>query len=540
MRLIRARTTRGPMRVDDEGLHFGEAFSGSFDVFMDDHRVWSFATDEHRTVRTMAWPKRLRRLLDGTAEVRIVAGDDVLFEGTVVFGSGQGRPSFVDLHGIPIFVDKWGLIQRPFSGRREAGVVDALVDASREVLTVMREKCGIEGWISFGTLLGAARDGGVIGHDSDIDLCFLSERETPAEMTAELWRIGRALRAAGLRVQHKSASFLTVRVKAPDGGQVGLDIYTCFYVGELLHETATVRQVVPRSAILPLAELPFEGHLLPAPADPDTMLTVSYGPQWRVPDPSFRHLPGRQITERFDGWFGSLMKGRRDWTLLNTRLATQGGAPSDFARWVAPQLDGVSRVIEVGSGPGLDLPAYAAPGRRVLGLEYARPRGAADADTEGDADDDEEQEALEIHTRSLNLEDLRDVLSYGAVLSRRRGRPAVVARHLLEALTPTATDSFFRFCSMVLRGGGRLYLEGVARTPRDSRAWQAEHESGPLHSLDPHRVVAAVAAAGGRIVSRAGFDEAARAARTGPPATWRMTVEWPELEASGPSGRSRR
>ncbi len=532
MRLIRARTSRRPMQVDDAGLDFGEAFSGSFDVVMDDHRVWSYATDEHRTVRTIPWPKRLRRLLEGTADVRVTSGDDVLFEGTVVFGDGEGRPSFVDPHGIPIFVDKWGLIQRPFSGRREAGVVDTLVEATRQVLTVMREECGIEGWISFGTLLGAARDGGVIGHDSDIDLCFLSERETPAEMTAELWAIGRALRRAGMRVQHKSASFLTVRVKAPDGGHVGLDIYTCFYVGDLLHETATVRARVPRSAILPLIEVPFEGHLLPAPADPDTMLEVSYGAGWRVPDPSFRHLPGREITERFDGWFGSLMKWRRDWTLYNTRVAEAGGEPSDFATWVVPQLEGVERVIEVGSGPGLDLPAYAGPDRRVLGLDYARPRGSAD----GDTDDDEEHHR--IPTRLLNLEDLRDVLSMGAVLARRRGRPAVVARRLLEALTPEATDHFFRFCSLVLRGGGRLYLEGVARTPRDSHAWQTERETGRVRSLDPRRVVASVEAAGGRIVSRAGVDEAVQAVRTGPPATWRMTVEWPELEAHGPSGRS--
>src|SRR4029079_10990088 len=201
------------------------------------------------------------------------------------------RVELVDRFGNPVIIDKWGLTQRIFETRREGGAVAAMNDMAERVLGVMRDACGIEGWISFGTLLGAARDGGVIGHDSDIDLCFLSERETPAEMTAELWAIGRALRAAGISVAHRSASFLTVRIKAPDGGHVGLDIYNCFYVGDLLHETATVRAKVPRSAILPLVELPFEGHLLPAPADPDTMLEVSYGADWRVPDPSFRHLP---------------------------------------------------------------------------------------------------------------------------------------------------------------------------------------------------------------------------------------------------------
>jgi hypothetical protein len=526
---FRSRASRSPMRVDDEGLHFGEPFSGSLDVLIDDNRVWSYSSPERHPVRTVTWPKRMRRLLDGTADVRIISGEDVLFEGTVAFGNGAGRVSFVDSHGVPIFVDKWGLIQRPFDGRREAGVVDTLVDAAREVLAIMRDECGIEGWISFGTLLGAARDGGVIGHDSDIDLCFLSERESPAEMIAELWSIGRALRAAGLRVQHRSASFLTVRVKSPDGGQIGLDVYTCFYVDDLLHETATVRASVPREAILPLVDVPFEGHLLPAPADPDTMLRVSYGPDWRVPDPSFRHLPGLEITERFDGWFGSLMKGRREWASYNARRVEEGAGPSDFAAWVARQLDDVQLVIEVGSGAGLDLAAYAAPDRRVLGLDFARPPGSAP---------DAENDDLPVHTRALNLEDLRDVLTTGAALSRRQGRPAIVARHLLESLTPGAMESFFRLCSMVLRGGGRLYLEGVARSPADSLAWQVEHETGRVRSLEPSRVVPLVEAAGGRIVLRAGFDEAVRAVQAGAPTTWRMIAEWPELGEPRPSGRS--
>ena len=203
------------------------------------------------------------------------------------------------------------------------------------------------------------------------------------------------------------------------------------------------------------------------------LLAVSYGPGLEGPRPVVP-APARPatITERFDGWFGSLMKWRRDWTLHNTRVAEEGGRPSRFARWVDPQLVGVGRVIEVGCGAGFDLPVYAAHRRRVLGLDYALPRGAGG-------------HRPAVDPPEFSLDDLRDVLTLGAQLSRRDGEQAVVARHLLESLTPDSTEAFFTFCTMVLRRGGRAYLEGVARTPRDAHAWQTRHESGRIRSLDP-------------------------------------------------------
>jgi SAM-dependent methyltransferase len=229
--------------------------------------------------------------------------------------------------------------------------------------------------------------------------------------------------------------------------------------------------------------------------------------------------------QRFDGWFGSLMKWRRDWSSHNNRVAEEAranphrGRPSEFARWVAPQLAGVAHVVEVGCGAGFDLPAYAARGddgrvRRVLGLDYALPRGSGRAG------------GRRVSTRELCLDDLRDVLTLGARLSRRTEEQAVVARRLLETLTPEATEAFFVLCSMVLRRGGRAYLEGVTRSPRQAQAWQQRHEAGRVRSLDPARVAEQAEAAGGRIVSRAGFDEAARAAHSGPAVTWRLTVAW--------------
>ena len=269
------------VRVDDAGLHLEPGFTGSGDVFFDDHHAWSFSAGEGGRGGDevlVEWPKRMTRWLNGSSVVRVVSGDDEIFAGEVSFGDGKGRVEFVDKDGIPVMIDKWGLLQRPFSGR-DPSVVEQMVEVTSEILDVMERECGVRGWIAFGTLLGAAREGRVIGHDSDIDLAYLSEKPTPSEMVTELYDVARALRRHDLAVQHKSGSFITVVFKSPDGGTASIDIYTCFHVGDLLYETATVRAPVPPSAIVPLTELEFEGRMLPAPAHPDRMLAVSYGPR---------------------------------------------------------------------------------------------------------------------------------------------------------------------------------------------------------------------------------------------------------------------
>lgn len=515
----------GAVRVDDAGLHLAPDFTGSGDVFFDGHHAWSFSAGEagHRpgSGHLVEWPKRMTRWLNGVSLVRVVSGDEEIYAGEVTFGDGRGRVEFVDKDGIPVMIDKWGLLQRPFSGR-DPSVVEQMVEVTSQILDVMERECGVAGWIAFGTLLGAAREGKVIGHDSDVDLAYLSERATPSEMVSELYDIARALRGHGMTVQHKSGSFITVVFKVPDGGTASIDIYTCFHVGELLYETATVRAVVPPSAIVPLTELEFEGRLLPAPADPDRMLTVSYGGGWRVPDPSFKHAPGPEVVERFDGWFGSLMRNRRDWERYLADEANEDDhGSSPFAGWVADRLAPGERVVELGSGTGADALAIAERGFEVLGLDYSRQ--GQRAPTRG-----ARRHGWPASFSAMNLYDLRDVLSRAALVARYRGGPqAVYARGLLEALDPDGLDNFWRFTRMVLREGGRAFLEGRSLSRDDCAEWRAEHGGGRVHPVDPRVVEGEAVRYGGSVVHRDGFLDAGSAVRGGAPAQWRMIVEWP-------------
>ncbi len=501
-----------PICVDDQGVRLPDAVESSCDVLFDGAHVWSFSPSEqgrdHDGHRVVEWPSVMREWLDGTSTVSLVAGGEEIFSEEVTFGDRGQRIRFVDEQGIPVMIDKWGLVQRPFSGRG-SGVVEHLVEMAEEILAVLREDCGIEAWIAFGSLLGAARSGKVIGYDSDIDLAYLSHQRTPAAMTREMFEIARALRRRGMRVLNKSGSFITVLFTSPDGGQGSIDLYTTFYVGDLLHETATVRTPVPRSAVEPLGTIELEGRMLPAPADPEVMLTVSYGPQWRTPDPSFRHQPAPDIRQRFDPWFGSLMRYRRNWERLHISEGEPTWGGSEFAAWAEARLPAGRPVIDVGSGPGADTLWFAERGRCTVGLDYAR-RIFWDAKCRA--------QALGLPTRfsAMNLYDLRDVLTEAALLARSLPGPrAIYARRLLDVLDRDGVANFWSFAGLLARGGGGVYLEVV-------------EDDGPVapgfarrrRLLRPEELARDADEAGGRVV------EVERAAPVEGAPVWRMAVEW--------------
>ena len=272
------------------------------------------------------------------------------------------------------------------------------------------------------------------------------------------------------------------------------------------------------------------------------MLAVSYGPDWRVPDPSFRHLPSREITDRFDGWFSSVMTHRRDWTQFNGQVGAAGMRPSPFSRWVVDQLDRTAdgaaidrhparprrRIRLVGGPPGL-------PPRRFQGdrLRLRPPGQAALGGHEIDL-------PASVGRRVMNLLDERDVLTVGALAARQKGPKVVTARQVLEAVPPRSRDQLWRFAAMALAEGGRVYVEGVSRSPHACRMEQQRTGSPRLWPVDPHDVVDDVRASGGRVVHREGFAAAARASRTGSPARWRMIVAYAGPENSAQEGRTDR
>lgn len=510
-------------RADEQGVHVSPRLAGSFDVLFDGHPAWSFSVEPRgwRGERLVRWPAAMRPWLHGTAHVELRASGVTegrrIDLGRLSFGEGSEPIRFVDGGGRPVMIDKWGIVQRPFESRGQE-VTAEIAARTVDVIELVRRECGLELWIAFGTLLGAARSGSAIGHDSDVDLLYLSEQRTPAGINLEAYRIKRALDRAGMRTVVKSGSFVTVLFPGPDGIPLGVDIYACFYVGDLLHETATVRAPIPRHAVLPLGTLEFEGLPMPAPAEPEVLLAASYGPGWRVPDPSFRHTPGPEITDRFDAWFGSTMTHRRAWeTWWREHGELRPG--SALADRLLEDTGGRGPVVEVGAGNGSDAVHLAAAGLQVTATDYARGSWRLAAQ-------EARRRELRVRFERVNLYDLRDTLTAAAEL-RHRPRPprALLARGVLDSLHPRGQDAFWRFCRTALHGGGRAYVE--LDEPATAAGRYRRGDLPPGYAVRRTDVETAAAAQGGRVVA-ADRVPGDGGSGTGPRRErWQLVVEWP-------------
>lgn len=468
------------IQIDTAGITLPAHFVDNFDVYFDKQHVWSFAAAELPVrgdgTRKISWPRAMSNWLEGPSLISLRVGERELCATEVRFTDREGRVNFIDEYGIPVMIDKWGLIQRPFSGRDPA-VVTQMLDITEQIIEIVREECGVQCWLAFGSLLGAAREGGVIAFDSDVDLAYLSDKTSPVELNLEMYDIARALRRRGLRVLSKSGAFVTVLFDAPDGAEGSVDIYSTFVFDGNLYETATVRSPVPASEIVPLRTIAFEGRQLPVPHNFERLLEESYGPNWRVPDPAFKHLPGPEITRRFDDWFGSLMKQRRDWERFVRRRPDEDlDRPTDFQVWVQQQIPADAEVFDLGAGLGNNSLAFARAGHAVVAADFTRftfRRAATKA----------KEEKLTLRFISINLRSLRNTLSGMARVAHWMAKPRVLfAAGVIDALDNESRWNFQQLLKHFGRPGDQAFLEfspgplakhdpwkGGRRTPVDLR-----------------------------------------------------------------------
>lgn len=482
--------------VDDDGIRLtAEAEEDRvLDVLFDGRRVWSFWLTRDTTAtggaRMAAWPESLGRFLDGTTTLSIVDHVDAaeLFSDDVELGSGEGRIDVVDGKGRPLALDKSLRLSRVFDSRTDEQVAP-LLDSIEQVLEALRE-CGVEGFLSYGTLLGAVREGKLIGHDSDADLGYVSRHTHPADAILESFEVQRRLVQLGLAVVRYSGLAFRVDVREADGTRRGLDVFGGFMRDGRLYLMGEVGAQFEESWVWPLSSVTLEGRSLPAPHVPERLLEATYGPRWRVPDPAFKFETPVEVRRRLTGWFRGSRAGRDlQWKVGGTPALVRGElGPSSFARWVLEREPEAATFIDVGCGAGADVRWLAENGRRAVGLDFLTHHYAPMA-RRCRRDD------VPVTFRWANLCEHRSVLATVAELGRLPGPRVVMARHVADATNSAGRENLMRMGRLLCRTNGRLYLQVQERGP-DAVG------NGLIQPVAADSLLQALQARGGTLVER--------------------------------------
>lgn len=455
-------TAQAGLHVDETRLRFKA--DCVVDVLFDGRRIWSVDAAELPVDddgwREVAWPQALVRQLDGHARVELlehVTGESLgTFDAS--FGTSEGRVAVVDGAGHPAALTKWGLIVQPFATTDRAAI-DAYLDQVEWILGILRDECGVPAFLSFGSLLGAVREGKVIPHDVDVDIGYLSAFDNPADVMIEGFRIERVLQSHGIKVTRNNGGFIAMKLSQPDGSTRNLDIFTAYLSRGRLHQINDVDTEADESAVLPLRTIEFEGRPMPVPARPEVFLESAYGPDWRVPNPAFAYVRPRRQRRRVRGWFGGMRESRDYWGRFYSASGHRvPSEPSSFARWVAEREE-PGRLLDLGCGNGRDTRFFAEQGFEVVGLDAVTAhakRAVADLPAR-----------VRPSFRRVNLESLQETLITGAHIAHQPGPRTVYARFLFQALSEGARENTWHLIAMALADGGRGYLE--FRTRRDMR-----------------------------------------------------------------------
>jgi SAM-dependent methyltransferase len=369
----------------------------------------------------------------------------------------------------------------------------------------------------------------VIGHDDGGGVAYLSRADNPVGVLVESYRIERLFQQAGWRTTRNVAGYFYVHGTA-NGRTIHLDVFASFHWQDSFFLVPFVRGPLGRDKVLPLGAIELEGQRLPAPADPETVLALIYGPGWRVPDPSFKyassapvHAMGAQLGGgwHYTNWWDRYYKTRKAPPTLPAggQQAATEEEPSELARWVAEHAPNVTSMLEAGSGFGVDSRWLARRGHRVRGLDIA-PFAVATANQRGGQARGAESYQV------LDFFDTRKVLALGAALVREPDRPRVIySRWLIDSMNEYGRSNLLTFAAMLMRGiGGRLYLE--ARLPRQQWAakWQAfAGQKQAILTLEALREE--ITHCGGIVESCDEYPEV-RQAEGIHPGRCRMTIRW--------------
>ncbi len=275
---------------------------------------------------------------------------------------------------------------------------------------IVREALGYDVFFVYGTLLGAVREGGFIGHDADFDAAYVSRHRTGPEAAAELQDVALLLIRHGLEVECMAAQ---LHIQDPQDPTTRIDLFHTWFDGAGL-----IRFPFGVAGSTQLSEDDWQGYreidfpggkgLVPVAAD--QLVEHLYGADWQRPKPGFNwNLDRTDAAE--DGVLTTAMRTKVYWANFYSRTSYRDG--STFFEFVNARADTPATIVDIGCGDGRDGCAFGTAGRAVLGLDQS-PVGIEHANAHA------AQLGVADHVR-FEVCDVADVDDLGRVLDLAEG-----------------------------------------------------------------------------------------------------------------------
>lgn len=140
--------------------------------------------------------------------------------------------------------------------------------------------------LGFGTVLGLVRDHDLIPHDDDADVVIGFEPDQAATLSDGRKLIKQCLQDHGYIISKDRVAHYWV--ESP-GIRRKLDAFAGIFEGDRISWYPGKRGVLTRQMMFPPTYIDRFGHSCPVPRETERYLETIYGPDWKTPDPNFRH-----------------------------------------------------------------------------------------------------------------------------------------------------------------------------------------------------------------------------------------------------------
>lgn len=331
----------------------------------------------------------------------------------------------------------------------------------------LERELGYQAFLCYGSLLGAVRTGGFIGHDIDFDTAYLSTRTDGAAAVEELKRLSFALIEAGFDV---TARRTCIHIKDASSAPDKVDLFHLYLdgSGNVVFPFGVVGTGKLRAEELGgFQEIPFATSTALVPGNAERVVEHIYGPEWRIPNPGFNWLKERTPQKR-QGIVPLEQVEEVYWANFYARNSYTRG--STFCEFVLARTELPQAIADIGCGDGRDAVAFAREGRVVVGVDRSHI-----AVKHANAKKDDLAAGGQLEFAACDIANGERLVETIAALRDRSpdGRVLFYMRFFLHSISEEDQDSLLTLLRDASQAGDAIAVE--FRTDRDAAA---KHEHG--------------------------------------------------------------